>query len=271
MPSNKPLFLSIAAKGKTANLEEIMLSKNERSRVKTLHTQKGRETAQLFIAEGVKLVSEIMRSNPGSIQCLYASQEFMGAMDLSGIHHVVVDQDELAAISTQQHPNQVLAVCHYFKNKTSSFQPQQQVAFYLDDIRDPGNLGTMVRVSDWFGMTTLFCSPTSCDWYNPKVIQSTMGAFLRVTVVYEELSALTKQFPNMPVYGAVLNGADVYSTPLTPGLLVIGNEAHGISQNNLQLVSHPLTIPAHTNNGTESLNAAMAAGIMASEFFRQLR
>ncbi len=248
-----------------------MLSKNERSRVKALHSQKGRETAQLFLAEGVKLVSEIVRSNPGCIQCLYATQAFIGSVNLAGVHHVIVEEDELAAISTQQQPNQVLAVCHYMKHQTTDFQPNHQVALYLDDIRDPGNLGTMIRLSDWFGMTTLFCSPTSCDWYNPKVIQATMGAFLRVNVVYSELSALKHEFPQMPMYGAVLNGVDVYGAQLTPGLIVIGNEAHGIAPDNLKFITHPLTIPSHTNNGTESLNAAMAAGMLAAEFFRQLR
>lgn len=248
-----------------------MLSKNERSRVKALHTQKGRETAQLFIAEGVKLVSEILKANPALIQCVYSTEPFLESNRLDKIPVQVIDQNDLASISTLQTPNQVLAVCHYFQPRPVVYHPQQEVALYLDDIRDPGNLGTMIRLSDWFGMNTLFCSPTSCDWYNPKVIQSTMGAFLRVHVVYTELSSLVNNNTQLKVYGAVLNGHNVFAEKLNPGLIVIGNEAHGIASNNLPYITHPLTIPSHANNGTESLNAAMAAGMLAAEFFRQLR
>jgi len=248
-----------------------MLSKNERSRVKALHTQKGRDLSKLFIAEGVKLVQEIIKTNPALIQCIYATPQFIEQNPLKNIPHQVIELNDLEAISTQQTPNQVLAVCHYLPTPSFSFNPESEVALYLDDIRDPGNLGTMVRLSDWFGMRTLFCSPHSCDWYNPKVIQSTMGAFLRVHIVYMELKEIITSYQNLKVYGAVLNGRDVYKSPLAPGIIVIGNEAHGIAPEHLSLITHPITIPSHTHNGTESLNAAMAAGMLAAEFYRQLR
>lgn len=248
-----------------------MLSKNERSRVKALHTQKGRDLAKLFIAEGVKLVNEIIQTNPAIIQCVYATASFAATTNLGHVAHQIIEINDLEAISTLQAPNHVLAVCHYLPTLSTNYNPNVEVALYLDDIRDPGNLGTMIRLSDWFGMKTLFCSPHSCDWYNPKVIQSTMGAFLRVNIVYVELSKLVADHQALNVYGAVLNGTDVYKTALKPGILVIGNEAHGIAPNHLAFITHPITIPSHAQNGTESLNAAIAAGMLAAEFFRQLR
>jgi len=152
-----------------------------------------------------------------------------------------------------------------------AFNFEENFAFFLDDVRDPGNLGTIIRLADWFGLSTIFCSPGSCDFYNPKVIQSTMGAFLRVRSVYTELSDLLEKQEIKTVYGAVLNGANLYKEKLVNGLIVIGNEANGISDHNLKFISKKLTIPANQNNGTESLNAAMAASIIASEFFRQLK
>jgi TrmH family RNA methyltransferase len=165
----------------------------------------------------------------------------------------------------------VLAVCTYFNEPKAKCDFDSHFSFYLDDIRDPGNLGTIIRLADWFGMSTIFCSPNSCDFYNPKVIQSTMGAFLRVNVVYTELSDLIVQQNIKHVYGALLSGKNVYKEQLKNGLIVIGNEANGIQTDNLKLINQPITIPANKSNGTESLNAAMASSIIVSEFFRQLK
>ena len=144
-------------------------------------------------------------------------------------------------------------------------------SLYLDDIRDPGNFGTIIRLADWYGISTVFCSDNSCDLYNPKVIQATMGAFARVNIIYISLKEAINKYAVKNVYGAVLNGKSIYYEKLQNGIIVIGNEANGISPGNLQLINRSITIPAQQTSGTESLNAAMAASIITSEFFRQLK
>src|SRR6218665_3414070 len=190
-----------------------MLSKNQIKEIQSLQIKKFREARDLFIAEGIKTVSEIMNSQPALIREIFATHDFilnnqaqLGSLDL---RHTEITESELERISLQQSPNQVLAVCHYFPERTADFDFERNFSLYLDDVRDPGNFGTMIRLADWFGVSTIFCSPGSCDLYNPKVIQATMGAFLRVHVVYTELDLLknTQRIPAM--YGALLNGKDL--------------------------------------------------------------
>lgn len=248
-----------------------MLSKNQVREIRALHLKKYRASRKQFIAEGAKTVGEILEQRPAIVQAVYAQAGFLekygAVISRYAIAAVAVDEDELRSISLQTTPNLVLAVCRQpdEEPRTSSAQP---FSFYLDEIRDPGNFGTIVRLCDWFGATQLYCSPGSCELYNPKVIQASMGAFLRVAVHYETLEqVIARGFTH--VYGAVLDGKNIYRETLSPGLIVIGNEANGISAAHLPLITHPLTIPAHAGNGSESLNAAMAAAIVASEFFRQ--
>lgn len=252
-----------------------MLSKNQIKEIQSLQIKKFRDARHLFIAEGIKTVTEIMNSRPALIKELFATHDFIlnnqALIQSLGGSCTEISENELERISLQQTPNQALAVCYYFPERAADFDFENGFSLYLDDVRDPGNFGTIIRLADWFGISTVFCSPASCDLYNPKVIQATMGAFLRVQVVYTELGAL-KHTQHIPaVYGALLNGKDLYREQLRNGLIIIGNEANGIREDNLQYVNFPLTIPAHRSNGTESLNAAVAASIIVSEFFRQLR
>ena len=252
-----------------------MLSKNQIKEIQSLQLKKLRETKKLFIAEGVKTVLEILEHAPVLLEELFATRDFIETHKVTlrrlNLKFTEISEPELKKISLQSTPSGVLAICHYFKEPKADFDFETKFAFYLDDVRDPGNLGTIIRLADWFGVSTLFCSPASCDFYNPKVIQSTMGAFLRVSSVYIELNDLLAKQKIKNVYGAVLNGNNLYKEPLQNGLIVIGNEANGISEQNLKLLTKKLTIPANQNNGTESLNAAMATSIIASEFFRQLK
>lgn len=248
-----------------------MLSKNQLHQIQALHQQKQRKLRQQFIAEGVKTVVEIISQRSTIISVVYALPEFISKhAQLLGsfkVQVIEITEQELKKISLQSTPNQVLAVCNFFEAQLPS--PAPKVAFYLDDIRDPGNLGTIIRLSDWFGMHQLFCSHSTCEPYNPKVIQSSMGSFLRVQVNYCELSSLQAQFPQR--YGALLEGEDVFACNLQPGLIVIGNEANGITAQNLNLITQAIKIPNAQGSNAESLNAAMAASILAAEFFRQLR
>jgi TrmH family RNA methyltransferase len=141
---------------------------------------------------------------------------------------------------------------------------------YLDDIRDPGNLGTIIRIADWFGINQVFCSKQCTELYNPKTLQATMGAVLRVNVEYIDFENLLLKNKSLPVYGAVLNGENIYQTELKNGIIVIGNEANGISEVILKQITLPITIPSASINGSESLNAANACAIICSEFHRQL-
>lgn len=252
-----------------------MFSKNQIKEIQALQLKKFREAKRLFIAEGIKTVFEVVAQAPALIETVFATEEIMsakrGQLSVLGNKVIPVTEAELKKISLQATPSGVLAVCRYMEEPAAAFDFEKQFTFYLDDIRDPGNMGTIIRLADWFGMSTVFCSPDSCDVYNPKVIQSTMGAFLRVKLLYIGLDELLRKQNINTVYGAVLDGANLYKERLRNGLIVIGNEANGISAQNLSSINKKLTIPANHNNGTESLNAAMAASIIASEFFRQLR
>jgi TrmH family RNA methyltransferase len=252
-----------------------MLSKNRIKEIQSLQIKKFRDAKRLFLAEGVKTVLELVDQAPDALEEVFATSDFLEkrSADLKkvNIEFTEVSEEELKKISLQSSPNGVLAVCHYFNQPSDHFDFETHFSLYLDDIRDPGNFGTIIRLADWFGISTLFCSPGSCDLYNPKVIQSTMGAFLRVNCVYVELKELLETRKIRNVYGAVLNGNNLYKEELESGLIVIGNEANGISEQNLELITKRLTIPANQSNGTESLNAAMATSIIVSEFFRQLK
>lgn len=250
-----------------------MISKNQIKQVKALHLKKFRDEEGLFIAEGVKIVTEIMQSQSELIERLFATEQFVKSNTklLSNIKDVVkVSEEELERISTLQTPNQVLVVCRKFPVNKPQINIDKQFSLYLDDIRDPGNLGTILRIADWFGIHEIFVSEKSTELYNPKTIQAAMGAFLRVRVHYMDLEKITSN-PSVPLYGAVLNGENIYRQKLQNGLIIIGNEANGIGESNLKKITHPITIPASSANQTESLNAAMATSIICSEFFRQLK
>jgi len=250
-----------------------MISKNQIKQIQALHQKKFRQENGLFLAEGIKTVKEIISAKPSLIHELFATGDFIientKTLEAKKIKFSEVSERELSQLSAQATPNKVLAVCNYFDNKRVPFDFKNNFSLYLDDIRDPGNFGTIIRLADWYGISTVFCSETSCELYNPKVIQSTMGAFLRVKLVYISLKELIEQNQIKNIYGAVLEGKNIYTEKLEKGIIIIGNEANGITAENLKLVTHPLTIPSHSNNGTESLNAAMATGIITSEFFRQ--
>lgn len=252
-----------------------MLSKNQIKEIQSLHTRKFRDKQHLFIVEGVKAVTEVILTKPVVIVQLFGTNVFFNAysttLNKAGVKFTQIEEDELKKISLQTNPNQVIALCRYFDTTDDHFDFGTNFSFYLDDIRDPGNFGTIIRLADWFGISTVYCSENSCDFYNPKVIQSSMGSFLRVQIIYITLAELIKEKKVESVYGALLNGNNLYNEHLVNGLIVIGNEANGIREENLKYINKPIKIPAHKSTVTESLNAAMASSIIASEFFRKLR
>lgn len=236
-----------------------MLSKNELKYIQSLCHKKQRQEEGLFIVEGTKLVNELLQSG-FTIRKLYAlplwAEQYRGSVPLE-----TITGTELEKISSLQAPNQVLAVA---EQKQPSGEPviEKQLTLVLDSIQDPGNFGTIIRIADWFGIKQVVASVDTVELYNPKVIQSTMGSFARVNVWYKPLAGFLPAV-TVPVYGALLNGKNMHNEPpVTEGVLVIGNESKGISNELLPFISHPITIPRL--GGAESLNAAVAAGIIVS-------
>lgn len=251
-----------------------MISKNQIKYIQSLHSKKNREQEQIFIIEGVKLVGEFLADPVYKIHTVYATIDFINdnkdKLESSKIPFIEISEIDLKKISVQITPNQVLALVNFNTKNSQINLLDTNTILYLDNIRDPGNLGTIIRIADWFGIKQIICSPTTTELYSPKTLQATMGAILRVTVTYLEFELLLSQLKNMPIYGAVLNGKNIYTSTLQNGVVVIGNEANGISEDVLKYISNPITIPAANNNGSESLNAANACAIICSEFFRQL-
>jgi TrmH family RNA methyltransferase len=248
----------------------MMISKAHLKQIKALHLKKNRDADKLFLVEGVKPVCELIMQHSTILKEVLATKDFIlehgGLMNNNSIHFIELSEEDLKQASTMSTPNKVIAVCNYFEGEKEN--SEGKVRLYLDDIRDPGNFGTIIRSADWFGMKEVYCSENSCDLYNPKVIQSTMGSFARVKVIYISLEELMKNSGIKKIFGAVLGGENIYKKKLESGIIVIGNEASGISHENLKLISDKITIPSASSGGSESLNAAMATSIILSEFYR---
>jgi len=236
------------------------LSKNEAKFIQSLCHKKHRQAEGLFIAEGVKLVEEILKSN-FQIKKVYATEKWaVGKADFKDLLSIV-SEDDLARISTLQTPNQVLALVGQPTTKPL-IQFKNKISLVLDGIQDPGNFGTIIRIADWFGIDQIICSHDTVELYNPKVIQSTMGSFIRVNVLYENLNDLLKT-AQVPIYGALLSGESIYDIGKPKeAVLIVGSEGKGIGEGLLPTITHPITIPRI--GGAESLNAAVATGILLS-------
>jgi len=243
-----------------------MLSKTHSKYIQSLHHKKFRDAENSFIAEGSKVVMDLLRS--GKFVCIeiLGTQEWLHANEVllrkyfPGPLHVV-EEFELEKISALTTPNQVLAI--FIKAAATPVVAVGRINVVLDNIQDPGNLGTIIRIADWFGIGNVICSAHSAEMYNPKVVQSTMGSLGRVNVLYTDIAAWIQQQEGIPVYAAALNGKAVQALQgLKEGLLVIGNESKGISEEILQLAAERITVPRFGE--AESLNAAVATGIILS-------
>ncbi len=247
-----------------------MLSQNQQKFIHALQVKKYRQKYRNFIVEGEKMVAELLQQQRFAVVSVWGLERWAAdhAATLQPFlqNFNPVTEIELRKISALSTPNSVLAVAQWPDEWPESSLLQSDICFYLDGIQDPGNLGAILRIADWFGLPAVFCSPDCVDVFSPKVVQATMGAIFRVTtreITLPELLAPLSPAP--PVMGAVLGGSDIFKTALPAnGLLVIGNEGRGISPAVEQLLSQRLTIPRHPAGGAESLNAAVAAGIMAA-------
>ncbi len=250
-----------------------MLSKNQVKNINNLHLKKFRSKQALFLAEGPKVVEEFLHSDI-KITEIYGLEKWIErnitVLMQKDCKYTVIDDKELASISALQAPNEVLAICKEPEYGVSAIDKKANMFLYLDGISDPGNMGTIMRMAEWFGLTQLFCSENCAEIYNPKVVQSTMGSLARVKTFYIALEKLKAQLGAKNVLGATLNGENIYTYSLPEkAILVIGSESHGISEENLQQLSKRITIPKAKGVQTESLNAATATSIILSEFFRK--
>ncbi len=248
----------------------MALSKNEIRLIQSLHLKKFRQKYHKFLAEGVKIALEALQQPRFRIHLLCATPDWLHdyAPQITSLPAAVireVSEMELTKISTLTTPNKVLLVLDMPDKATPEGLSIPGKALFLDNMQDPGNLGAILRIADWFGIPQVFCSPDSVDAFNPKVVQAGMGAFLRVQCQEVELAALRQANSELPVLGALLQGSNVFETALPArGILVIGNESKGIRAVNQPLIDLALSIPRAANGGAESLNAAVAAGILAA-------
>jgi RNA methyltransferase, TrmH family len=241
-----------------------MLSKNQIKRITSLQLKKYRNEHQLFIAEGKKVIEELFLAGYEA-DSFYSTNSNLKAV--ATIDPEIISVDELAKISCLKSPNDCLAIFKMPKTKPINLKG---LVVCLDDIRDPGNLGTIIRLCDWFGVEQLICSLETAEMYNPKVIQATMGSISRVNIAYIDLNLFLTSV-NQPVYGAFMEGKNVYESMLpSDAIIVLGNEANGISDLIASKITSKISIPRFGDiQKAESLNVANAAAILLSEFRRK--
>lgn len=241
-----------------------MLSKLKIKYIQSLGQKKFRDEEGMFIAESPHCVEEFIRSSPGQLTELFATREWMdrGISLPAGVQVIEVTQEELKRISRLNTPNEVLALARKFEPGALP-DPSGTLVLALDSIQDPGNLGTIIRIADWFGLPALVCNTGTADIYNSKTVQATMGSLARVRVHYTSLVDWLSLWAGARVYASVMEGQDLRKVgKLSSGVMLIGNEARGLSDSLLARANVRITIPRLGE--AESLNAAVAAGIILS-------
>jgi TrmH family RNA methyltransferase len=240
-----------------------MISKNELKYIQSFAHKKQWAQESVFIVEGPKLVEELLDSD-WELEAVYCLEPWLKQWNQPMPNLTIVSEQELERISLLQQPNQVLAIVKK-KQYNAPLTFKGNLTLVLDGIQDPGNLGTIIRTFDWFGGKQIIITEDTAGLFNPKVIQSTMGSFLRVRVeVVHDIPSLLKS-QDLPVYGAILKGSSIYQTTFKQeGFLIIGNESKGIREDLISLIDHAIAIPQF--GGAESLNAAVATGILLSHW-----
>ena len=238
-----------------------MISKNQIKFIKSLSLKKNRVKLQLFVAEGEKIVNELL-SSKFEIEHIYATKQFSGINSGEKSAITVVSNAELSRISNLTSPNNVLAIV---KVSQKELENNTGITLVLDDVNDPGNLGTIIRMCDWFGVTQLICSNNTVDCYNPKVVQSAMGSLFRVNITYLDLATYLDNI-DTPIYGAYMNCVDVKEKEFPKqSHLIMGNEANGISESISKYITNKVSIK-NIGGNAESLNVAVATSILLHEF-----
>ena len=247
-----------------------MLSKTIVKYIQSLHLKKYRDEHGVFIAEGSKVVSDLLASKQFVCKTICAFESWLGEnqellLSLSADNKFVVNEIELKKISLLQTPNKVLAV--FYKRQSKPPDLKNKFSLMLDEIQDPGNMGTIIRTADWFGIENIICSEDCVDSYNPKVVQSSMGSLGRVNVIYADLEEFINGNKSVSIYAATLGGTSLYALDkINEGIILIGNESKGINDELLKYAAKQITIPK--SGKAESLNAAVAAGIILSHVIK---
>jgi RNA methyltransferase, TrmH family len=252
-----------------------MLSKNKIKLIRSLVLKKNRLEEGLFIAEGKKLVFDLIESQLSLCE-VFCTQET--AAELVSVHNdklTILKKADLERISSLKSTPEIIGLFEIPKAELNWNEIKNDLSLVLDSVQDPGNLGTIVRLADWFGIKNIICSEDCADIYNPKTVQATMGAIARVTVQYTSLIDFLSQAVKLkiPVYGTFLDGENLFTTELNSrGIVVMGNEGKGISSEIESLISKRLNIPSYPvmNKGSESLNVAVAASIVCAEFRKRV-
>ena len=248
------------------------MTKNDVKELQTLRQAKGRKERGIFAVEGNKLVEELINSQ-FKINNIFVTEQWLGknpVMAKKIADYEIITSKQMEQISNFVTPPGVFATAMMPKYKIEPKDTDSQLILLLDGINDPGNLGTIIRTADWFGIKKIVISEDTCDPWQPKVIQSTMGSIFRMQIVETDVVKFLKEVKT-PVFGALMQGKNVYHTQIkdNQGVIIIGSESHGIRENVMQFVSCPINIPKAEGSKTESLNASVAAGIIISEVFRK--
>ena len=250
-----------------------MISKNKIKYIRSLELKKNRISERIFVAEGNKLVADMLPFY--TCKLLLAKPNWMATQgDIPAEELLVAEEDDIRKASFLKNPQDVLALFHYPEWNLEEADPRKDLVLLLDGIQDPGNLGTIIRLADWFGIEHIVCSTDTADVFNPKTVQATMGALAHVKVHYTELAGYIRHWKgnSVPVYGTFLDGDNLYGRSLTKnGLLIMGNEGNGISKDVAEMVNQKILIPNYPqgNETTDSLNVAVATAIVCSEFRRR--
>ncbi|NLJ01657.1 MAG: RNA methyltransferase [Bacteroidales bacterium] len=254
----------------------MSLSRNKIKFIRSLKEKKFRNEHRVFVAEGDKLVCDLLQNF--HCQLLAALPEWLASHpNIHATEMVAADISELNKATFLKTPPPVIAVFERPEHQIQQFDPTTQLCLALDGIQDPGNMGTITRVADWFGIGYMICSADSADLYSPKTVQASMGAIARVKPVYTDVANYLKQHTGVPIYGTFLNGENIYTEKLSPtGIIVMGNEGKGIRGEVEKLINKRLFIPPYPtlkddsgNHTLESLNVATATAIVCSEFRRR--
>ena len=239
-----------------------MITKNTIKSVAALRQQKYRKEQELFVVEGRKMVNELIESD-FEITHLFSTEKYCAENEIHSDKVEIATEVQMEQMSGQDTAPGILAIVH--QPKAKAIDSKATLVLALDGISNPGNMGTIIRTADWFGIRNIVCSEDCVEIWNPKVIQATMGSIFRMNIVETDLETYLTQSKNQgkAIYGALLNGENLFKRQgKTEGIVVIGSESHGIRPNILPLITHPVTIPRAEGSMTESLNASVAAAII---------
>ncbi|NLZ95377.1 MAG: RNA methyltransferase [Bacteroidales bacterium] len=249
----------------------MSLSKNKIKYIQSLKQKKYREEHNTFVAEGSKLISDLIQHLP--CQLLVTTEEIRNNIPTSKAKKTIIaSRAEMRKASHLATPPDAIAIFYQPTHNFSTIDFTNKLSLILDEVQDPGNLGTIIRIADWFGIENIVCSHDTVDVYNTKTVQASMGALARIKVHYTNVIDLITKYKDSHIYGTFLNGENIYSETLSPkGFIIMGNEGRGIRPEIEKLITHRLYIPSFSTNNTtsESLNVAVATAVVCSEFRRR--